>query len=105
MAGYNKKGSKRNAGISTLKDSIQEMFKEFKLDAKYKETELIKSWPELMGPMIAKRTTKVFIKDKKMFVKLNSAPLKRELSMSRSKILALFHQKFGEILIEDIVFL
>ncbi|NMM46888.1 DUF721 domain-containing protein [Marinigracilibium pacificum] len=105
MARYNKKNSERKADISTLKDSIEAMLKEFKLETKYKETELIKAWPELMGPMIEKRTNKVFIKDKKLFVQLTSAPLKRELSMSRSKIMSLFHQKFGEIIIEDIVFL
>ena len=69
------------------------------------DNELVISWEKIMGKTIAKRTQKIFIKDKKLFVKLNSAPLKSELIMSKSKIMALFFQEFGEAVVDDIIFL
>ena len=58
-----------------------------------------------MGKPIAKRTTKIFIKEKVMFVELTSAPLKQELSLSKTKILQILNNEAGENLLEDIVFI
>ena len=95
----------RKSEIHKIDSQIQDLLKTFKLDNKYKETELVISWEKIMGKTIAKRTQKIFIKDKKLFVKLNSAPLKSELNMSKSKIMALFFQEFGEAVVDDIIFL
>ncbi len=69
------------------------------------ETQLISSWEIIMGKAIAKLTCKIYIKDKKMFVELTSAPLKQELNMSKSKVMEMFNNRFNKNLIEEIVFL
>ena len=58
-----------------------------------------------MGAPIAKRTNKLFVKNRTLFVELNSAALKHELSLSKSKIMSIFEEEFGRKLIDDIVFL
>ena len=58
-----------------------------------------------MGKPIATRTLKLFIKEKKLYVKLNSAPLKNELTLQKSKVLELLHAEIGEKVIVDILFL
>jgi len=90
---------------STIKQVFEDLLESYKLKNKFSESQLISSWEELMGKTIASRTTKVFIKDKKMFVELSSAPLKHELSSSRKKIIEIFEEKFGNGIISEIVFL
>jgi hypothetical protein len=58
-----------------------------------------------MGTPIAKRTKRVFVKDRKLFVELNSAPLKHELNLSKRMILDIFDQEFGQKMLDDIIFI
>ena len=95
----------RRSGSSTVGEAMRDLLDAYKLTARYEQTQLIQSWERLMGSPIARRTDKLFIKDQKLYVKLNSAPLKQELNLSKSKILALFLQEFGEVIVTDVVFL
>ena len=96
---------KRKSDIHKIDSEIQDLLKSFRIEDKFKETELIVSWEKIMGSTIAKRTQKIFIKDRKMYVKLSSAPLKNELNMSKSKIMSLFFQEFNNPIVDDIIFL
>ena len=100
-----KSGNTRKSDIEKIDKQIKDLLKSYRIEDKFKETELIISWEKIMGKSIARRTQNIFIRDKKLFVKLNSAPLKNELSMSKSKIMALLFHEFGDAIIEDIVFL
>ena len=95
----------RRSGSSTVGEAMRDLLDTYKLTARYEQTQLIQSWERLMGSPVARRTDKLFIKDQKLYVKLNSAPLKQELNLSKSKILALFLQEFGEVIVTDVVFL
>lgn len=97
--------SSRKADTTTFGESMRELLQVYQLNAKYEQTRLINSWERLMGEPIAKRTDKLFINNQKLYVKLNSAALKQELNMSKSKILAIFLKEFNEVVIEDVVFL
>ena len=101
----NQSATARRSGASTVGEAMRDLLDAYKLTARYEQTQLIQSWERLMGPPIARRTDNLFIKDQKLFVKLNSAPLKQELNLSKSKILALFLQEFGEVIVKDVVFL
>jgi len=90
---------------STLKNAFEEMLQTYRLKEKFSEKSLISSWERLMGKTITSRTEKLFIKDKTLFVELNSAALKHELNSSKDKILKIFEEEFGSRIIEDIVFL
>ena len=57
-----------------------------------------------MGKTISSRTTKLFFKQKVLYVELSSAPLKQELILAKVKILALLNEKVTEGTITDIVF-
>jgi hypothetical protein len=100
-----KPSNPRKAEISPLKDVINDLLKAYKLTGKFNETHIIASWERIMGAPIAKRTTSLNISNKKMYVKLNSAPLKQELSMSKTKIVELLNNDLGQVVIEEIIFL
>jgi hypothetical protein len=58
-----------------------------------------------MGNTVSKRTTNLFFREKKLIVELNSAPLKQELTLSKSKIIELFAKEVGPGIVEEVVFL
>lgn len=95
----------RSAELSTVGEALNQLLDTYQLKAKYEQTQLIESWERLMGHPVARRTDKIYVSNRVLYVKLNSAPLKQELNMSRSKILALFLQEFGEAIVEDVKFL
>ncbi|MEM6841182.1 MAG: DUF721 domain-containing protein [Bacteroidota bacterium] len=95
----------RTAEVSTVGEALHQLLDTYQLKAKYEQTQLIESWGRLMGHPIARRTDKIYVSNRILYVKLSSAPLKQELNMSRSKILALFLQEFGEAIVDDVVFL
>ncbi|MGB3587429.1 MAG: DUF721 domain-containing protein [Tunicatimonas sp.] len=95
----------RNAELSTVGEALSQLLDTYQLKAKYEQTQLIQSWERLMGHPVARRTDKIYVSNRVLYVKLSSAPLKQELNMSRSKILAKFLQEFGEAIVEDVVFL
>jgi len=89
----------------SLREAIGTYLKKEKLDKKLNEHKLVGIWQELMGPIIASRTDRMFIKKKTLYVNMNSAPLKHELNMSKAKVLKLINQKMGIDVIEDAKFL
>jgi predicted nucleic acid-binding Zn ribbon protein len=95
----------RKADVAPLKDVINDLLKAYKLKGKFNETHIIASWERIMGTPIANRTSALNIHNKKMYVKLSSAPLKQELSMSKSRIVELLNNDLGEVVIEEIIFL
>ena len=91
--------------MQSIKDALSKFLKEKNLDTKLNEHKLITMWDEVMGATISKRTSLLFIKNKILFVHVSSAPLKQELTMSKSKVLALIDEKIGVGILEDIRFL
>lgn len=79
------------------------MLKAFKIEDRFHESNLVNSWEKVMGTPIAKRTSKLYINNKKLYVYLNSAPLKHELSMSRDKILVMLSKEFGDSVINEVI--
>lgn len=86
-----------------LKDAIDQMLNVYKLRRKYDETALINAWPELMGKAIANRTTKIYIRDRKLFVYLESSVIRNELMMMRSAIIEKMNDLAGTKVIEEVI--
>ncbi|HNY08123.1 MAG TPA: DUF721 domain-containing protein [Bacteroidales bacterium] len=88
----------------SLKEVILELLKAYKLDDKMSETRIIASWEAVVGKVIAKHTQKLFINKKILFVTLDSAALREELSYARQKLIKALNKKVGLEVIKDIVF-
>ncbi len=97
--------SERTSTATPLKEAFENMFRRFKLDSKFNEIAVIEAWPDLMGQLTASYTQRLFIKDKKLFVQLSSAPLKQQLFLQRTKIIELISEKVSEGIVNEIVFL
>ena len=94
-------GRKKEA--APLEEAFNDLLKAFRLEDKFKEKQLINSWGEIVGRTIADRTTSVFIKEKKLFIKLSSGPVKKELMLNRSKVMILIEEKVGKGVVEELI--
>lgn len=93
----------RNSGISHIGKAIRKMLEQYKLTRKFDEASLVESWPRLVGPLISKHTTKLYIRDKVLFVRLDSPGIKHDLRFTREKILEVLQQEYGADVVSDIV--
>ena len=89
----------------SLKDAIEQMLQVYKLRRKFDETSLILAWPEMMGKAVANRTKDIFIRDRKLFIRMESAVIKNELMMMRSNIIEKMNERAGTSIIDKILFL
>ncbi len=101
MQRFSSKSRKKDA--APLEEAFQELLKTYRLEDKFQEKSLIHTWPDLVGNTIASRTTSLYIKQKKLFVKVSSGPIKKELQLNKRKVLDLIEAKFGKGLIEDLI--
>jgi predicted nucleic acid-binding Zn ribbon protein len=79
------------------------LLKAYRLEGKFREKTLIHDWAELVGKTIADRTDSVSIKDKIIYVRLSSGPVKKELMMNKTKLLLLIEGKYGKGVVEDLI--
>lgn len=89
----------------SLKEAIEQMLNVYKLKQKFDETSLVVAWPEMMGKAVANRTKDIFIRNHKLFIRLESAVIKNELLMMRSNIIDKMNERAGAKIIDEIVFL
>jgi len=94
----------KRSNDQTLKAAIDELLKTFHLDEKMQEVKLVNSWEKIMGKAVSNRTTQIFIRDKKLFVYLNSASLRQELHNEKEKITRLLNDEVGTAVIREIIF-
>lgn len=87
----------------TMKEAIEMLLKAYKLDDKLAEKRLIASWEDVMGKMIANHTTDIAIRNQQLFITLDSAALRNELSLAKSKIVKMMNDSAGRTVITEIV--
>jgi len=97
-------GEARTSKSTPLKEAFDEMFKAFHLTDKVKKAEIISEWPRLMGKMIANNTEKLYIADRKLFVRIHSAPLRDQMFRQKAEILEILKAELGVIPVNEIVF-
>ena len=93
----------RRTNTVSIAQLITEVFGEYKIDGKLKETRIIAAWSEVLGPL-SKPTDELYIKNKVLFARLSSSVIRNELYMMRSTLLRRLNEKAGENVITDIVF-
>lgn len=93
----------RKKNTQKIEDVIKEYLKALKIDDKLKEVNLIKSWDDVVGKTIARSTQNIYIKNRKLFVKLNSSVIRNELFMLRDGLKKTLNDRAGEELIDEII--
>jgi hypothetical protein len=95
---------KRTSNEAPLKEVIDRWLKAYKLDGKMKEIEVVNAWPELMGTAVAHRTKEISIRNKTLYLKMESSVMRDELAHGKSIIIQRLNQHAGFEIINDIWF-
>lgn len=93
----------RKKNTQKIDDIVKEYLKAFKIDDKLKEVKLIKSWDDIVGKTISRSTSKIYIDNRKLFVKINSSVIRNELFMLRDGLKKALNDKAGEVIIDEII--
>lgn len=87
-----------------IKEAIRQLLERYQLAGKINELNLIASWEKIVGSLITKHTKKLRIYNKILFVEVDSAALRSELTYARSKLMKQLNKEAGAEVITDIVF-
>ncbi len=94
----------KSSNYRPLGEAIKELLKEYQLEGKINEMKVIECWAKVTGKLITKHTKEIHIKDKKLFVQIDSPALKHELNFSKSKIVEALNAEVGLQVIEEVIF-
>ena len=96
--------NKRTANQATVGELIDKLMKAYRLDGKLKEMDVLQAWGEMMGIAVANRTKNIQIKNKTLFLTMDSAVMRDELSFGKTVIIERVNQKAGFEMINDVFF-
>ncbi|WP_025762186.1 DUF721 domain-containing protein [Dyadobacter tibetensis] len=102
---FDREKASRRPGITPLKDAIEQMLDRYQLRNRFEQSYVVAHWDKIMGQTIASRTKKVFIKDRSLYLQIESAPLRNELVRAKSKIIELINREMGSNLVEEVIFI
>lgn len=95
---------KRNSNEAPLKDVLGRWLKAYGLDTKMKELDVIAAWPEMMGIAVANRTAEIKIKNKILYLRMESSVMRDELAHGKSLIIQRVNEFAGFEIIKDVWF-
>ena len=85
-------------------DSLLEQFvKANRLEKGLAEYRLMKSWKDLLGITVAKKTKSLKIQNRKLFVTLHSSVVRNELSLIKESLILKLNEAAGMDVIDDVV--
>ncbi len=82
---------------------IAQVLHETKLDIGLKEYELIKSWEKVIGKNVAQATTDIYIRNRKLYVKIASSVIRNELVIIKQGLIKALNNEVEMEVIDDIV--
>ena len=97
--------AKKPNEFQSIGDAMRQMLGTFRIESKFDEATLVASWERLVGSPIAKRTKKVYISNKVLYVEFKSPSMKNDFLLHKGHILQLFQKEFGHELVKDIIIL
>ena len=97
-----RKKSRKSKPLS-ISSLTSEIYRSEKISKKIDSIEILNSWNKITNKLIQDRTEKVYISEKrKVFIKVNSSPLRNELENNKKKLLKEFQKRHNNI--DDIFF-
>jgi hypothetical protein len=93
----------RRSKTISLAEAMQDYIKEMNLGDKLREIDIISSWESIVGKAIASRTSKVYIKEGRLYVHLKSSIVRNELMMVREALRERLNEHAGSEIIKEII--
>ena len=89
--------------VQPLSDLIREFFELHKGPDYLDEVKAVNSWGQVVGAFIASHTIDVCLRNKVLFVRVDSDVLRNELSYSKSELINKINDLVGKKVVEEMV--
>lgn len=86
----------------SITEAINDFLKESGLEQNVLEDRLIENWGDIMGPQVARLTSKLEIRDHVLYAYIRSAALKAQLFECRFQLVEKLNNSVGGKVIHDI---
>lgn len=94
----------RKSNTQSISTVLKSYVRENNLERKLNELDLIKSWESVMGKMVARYTSNLYIQNSTLFVETTSPIVRNELLMMKEDIRVRLNEIVGEEMIKTIIF-
>ena len=94
----------RRSNTQSLSEVLRDYVKGTSIEKKLKEVDIVQSWEELLGKTIAHYTKNISLKNRILYLEINSSVVKNELFLMREEIRRKLNEKAGEELVDKIIF-
>jgi predicted nucleic acid-binding Zn ribbon protein len=94
--------SNRTYTDNPLKQLINEMLRRSGMEQRYQEMEVLRCYREVVGEVIWKKTKEGRLHGKTLVLKMDSGPLKQELSFQKTKLMDGINQLLGKECLEKL---
>jgi len=95
--------AKRKSEHLNMGEALNQFIKENRLEKGIEKVEARQAWAKLMGNGVNNYTTAVEFRSSTLYVSLSSSVLREELSMGKTKIIAMLNEELGKDLIRKLV--
>lgn len=86
----------------TMKEALDGLVEAYGLREKLDESAIGSLWDELAGGMIARHTVAVKLRRGRLYLKVDSAPLRQELTFLREGLISTLNKRFGREVVKEI---
>ncbi len=93
----------RKSNTQPLGDIIHDYLRAIDAEKKISEVRIIDSWPQVVGLTIAKKTENLYIKNRVLFVYLNSSIVRTELLRIRESLPKALNERVGFKVIDEVI--
>ena len=93
---------RRKSNQQSLGEVMGGLVDTYGLREKMDELDITTAWDEVVGPMIAKHTVSIRLRRNAMRLKVDSAPLRHELSFQREGLAKLLNERLGRVVVTSI---
>jgi len=92
----------RRAREQSIGEVIKDLLKNYDITSKFNEAHIVTLWDKLMGPSVTKHTVNIEVEKRILFVQLDNAALKQELSYAKERIKKMLNDEIGEEVLLDV---
>lgn len=86
-----------------LKDILANILKKPEISKGINEIRALEAWSKVLGPSVSRITTKIYVRNGVMYVRLNSSIIRSELLMHKDNIIFSINEEIGTNAIFDLV--
>ena len=94
---------KKRSNEQSLTEALDRLVDAFGMRERMDELDITTAWDKLVGPMVARHTVTVRLREGRLRVRVDSAPLRHELSYMREALKEVLNHRAGRTVVEAII--